>query len=318
MSTSEVTFSNRLVGIELEIPQFNHRLEAMEYDYNWKIENDGSIPNEGRELISPPIKGDNILTQITRFYGIAANAGIRTEHNTCGTHVHINAMDVYAWINEQEESESLDDRINEWGMAVSALSRLFVGPGRNGTRFARGGFAIRDSYPCIPGALKKSRRVEYPTLAIRENTFEFRIFPSTTRSDYTLARVAFCQAAGDWLFKNIQLTEATFNRRLRTLMAPIEGNAVFDKPELLQAALNELGVNPIWQVILMRIFNSFKEENRNTIPDLWHHERDRVRKQELARKKLVESFARSIDEYNTPRLVVDHIASSLSLELSYT
>lgn len=298
MSTFE--FSTRPVGIELEIPESSEDLLLLAEEFAWDVKEDGSIPEEGSEFVTPPIRGSKIPRQIKRFYDVCHDTRVNTEHSTCGTHVHVNAMDIYAYLNEHSESPDLETRVETWGMALSCLTRLFVGPGRNGTRFARGGFAIRDSYDCDPGSLKKSRREEYPTIAIRENTFEFRIFPSTTRGDFTLARIALCQAAGDWLFKNLQVPHDTFMENMSKLEAPLKETAVWDTPALLDDALNELGIKGTYHDILMSIFNRFKDGNLHTLPAIWLRERDLVRQQIVLRAKALEALAHTFDQCSVP------------------
>jgi len=306
---SPFEFSPRPVGIELEIPECCYELEGVMGDYHWEGKEDGSIPEDGREFVSPPISGKDILTQVKAFYDTCEAHEIKPEHNTCGTHVHINALDIYAFINKQKDPEELSRRVEEWGMVVAALSRLFVGPGRNGTRFARGGFAIRDSYNCDPGAMKKSRRVDYPTLAIREHTFEFRIFPSTTNASYTLARIAFCQAAGDWLFRNLKVQNTTFKRRLAILSKPLEGMDVFSEKDSLVAALQELNAFDKAQEVLLRIYENFRQGNKSVLPAIWLQERDKVRQDMKHRIAALQTLGAVIQTHSTPNPLRDWLLS---------
>jgi hypothetical protein len=308
----EFRFSNRQVGVELEIPEYAETLEALVKDHCWDMKSDASIPEEGVEAVTPPIYGDAIHAQITRFYTICEEAGVSTEHSSCGTHVHVNAKDIYSFIDQSPQKDELEDRVHKWGMAIAALSRLFVGPGRNSTRFAAGGFAIRDNCD-DPLVLKKLRRIDYPTVAIRYNTFEFRIFPSTTNVSYTLARAAFAQAAVDWIYKHLKLTANTFRRRLAVISAPLDSEEAFTNADTVRASLVELGVNPAAIEVLMGIYAKFLPGNRVKLPAIWDEERNRVLALELMRSAYCDDFRVSFDRYNTPVPLVEYLARELSI-----
>ena len=300
-------FSNRLIGVELEIPEYNHRLGVEMERRGWSVKDDGSIPSEGREFVSQPIKGRQIRSDLNAFYKWANEQEIRTDHPTCGIHVHINAGDIYDLLNSVTGSDlaTMENRVHEWGMTMSALSRLFVGPVRNGTRFARGGFAIRSSYYCDPKALKRLRRQTYPTIAIREGTFEFRIFPSTTNAAYTIARAAFCQASGDWLLKNMQLTENTWNRRFAVLCAPLVDEVALVNAEVVKDSLVSLGIVGATLDTLMLIYMHFREGNKTILPSLWQNEREIVRQQEATKRTLRDSVCDALTFYHTPENLLD-------------
>jgi hypothetical protein len=302
------------VGVELEIPEYAETLEALVEECDWEMKSDASIPEEGVEAVTPPIHGSAIREQITRFYTICKEAGVSTEHSSCGTHVHVNAQDIYAFIYQNPQKKELENRAHEWGVTVAALSRLFVGSGRNGTRFAAGGFAIRDncSDP-LPIVLKKFQHVDYPTVAIRRNTFEFRIFPSTTNVNYTLARIAFAQAAVDWIYKHLKLTANTFRRRLAVISAPLDGKEAFIKADTVRASLVELGVNPAAIEVLMGIYAKFLPGNREKLPAIWDEERTRIFALELMRSAYCDDFRVSFDRYNTPVPLIEYLARELSI-----
>lgn len=311
MSTSldpqQYEFSKRPVGVELEVPMHYDDLDEEMESRGWDLHDDGSIPQSGTEFVSPPMVGKRIQLDIEAFYRVAKALRSKTEHTSCGVHVHINAVDIYDYISAHEEPSDvlmLEDRVHEWGMVISALSRLFVGPGRNGTRFARGGFAIRNSYPCDPPALKKLRRIEYPTVAIRENTFEFRIFPSTNRGDYTVARAAFCQASGDWLMKNIKLVDGTWKRKLASLIAPIDMERGLADSEVVSASLEALGLSGDYLDTLMSIYLNFRVGNASVLPALWLNERDVVKRQEKQRRECLDALRAAFEEYKTPQELI--------------
>jgi hypothetical protein len=313
MATSlEFNFSRRPIGVELEIPEYTDTLQELVDDHHWDMKDDGSIPDEGVEAVSPPLRGNAIREQITRFYTICKDEGISTEHYSCGTHVHINAKDIYAFIDRSPKKDELEDRVHEWGMVIAALSRLFVGPSRNSTRFASGGFAIRVSAH-TPSVLKKLRSIDYPTVAIRYNTFEFRIFPSTTNMNYTLARVAFAQAAGDWIYKHLKLAATTFRRRLAVISAPLDGEESFTDAGTVRAALIELGVDPTAIEVLMGIYAKFLPGNRETLPALWDAERNRILALERERRTYYDGLRGSFDHYNTPQPLVEYLTRVLAI-----
>jgi len=313
MSTpDEIRFSSRPVGVELEIPEHTGGLEVLVRDYGWEMQQDDSIPGEGVEAVTPPIHGDAIREQINRFYSICKRAGVSTEHYTCGTHVHINAVDIYSFVGQSPKKEELENRVHEWGMVVAGLSRLFVGPRRNGTRFASGGFAIRGNHS-DPPALKKLRRINYPTLAIRDNTFEFRIFPSTAEVRFTLARIAFCQAAGDWIYKHLKLSVTTFQRRLAVISAPLDSPEAFMNAEIVRTSLTELGVDTNAIEILMGIYAKFLPGNKECLPALWEAERNRIIRMECDRRAYIEGFQASFERYNTPQILVEFLTRELEL-----
>ena len=300
------SFSNRFVGVELEIPQDHHRLCHEMEDRNWNIHDDGSIPEDGGEYVSPKMAGDKILNDISMFYSIAAQEDIRPEHHTCGMHCHVDARDVFQKVNagaSKEEIRLREDRVRDWGTAVSALSRLFVGPSRNGTRFAAGGFAIRSSYNCEPAALKKSRRVEYPTLAIREETFEFRVFPSTTVRDYTLARVAWAQACVDWLHKRMHQADSTWRPSFRKFIKPLKDNAALQDLNVMLPLWEEIGLCEDAQQVLMSIAQKFQVPNRAVLPGIWQRERDLIIEQEQHLQVITDTMVEAVRRYNTPDLL---------------
>jgi hypothetical protein len=308
----EFNFSSRPVGVELEIPEYTEALEALVKDHYWDMKGDASIPEEGVEAVSPPLRGNAIREQITRFYKICKDDGISTEHHSCGTHVHVNAKDIYAFVDQHPKKDELEDRVHEWGMVIAALSRLFVGPSRNSTRFAAGGFAIRDNGN-DPLVLKKLRRIDYPTVAIRYNTFEFRIFPSTTNMNYTLARIAFAQAAGDWIYKHLKLTATTFRRRLAVISAPLDGEESFTNADTIRASLTGLGVDPAAIEVLMGIYAKFLPGNRGNIPALWDAERNRIIALERERRTYHDGFRVSFDRYNTPQPLIEYLTRELAI-----
>ena len=301
------SFSDRCVGVELEIPEDCPTLRRRMEDREWSIHDDGSIPDDGNEYVSPKMQGDTIREDVTEFYRIAADREIRTEHQTCGVHCHIDARDIFRAINaatDGQRTRVIEDRVKEWGMAVSALSRLFVGPSRNGTRFASGGFAIRGSYNCDPIALKKSRRVEYPTVAIREETFEFRLYPSTSVANYTLARVAWSQACVDWLHRRLDQSERSWKASLRRFTKPLENYAALQDLSVLTPLWDEIKLCEDARTVLLSIATKFQVPNRSVLPGIWQRERDAIMEQEAHARAISTAMVDSVARYAPPSRLI--------------
>ena len=87
---SELMLDNSHVGIELEVEGIDHT-EKLAY---WQIEQDGSLRDNGKEFISRPIAGADIIAAITELCNLinknkSASINIRTS-----LHVHLDVSDV--------------------------------------------------------------------------------------------------------------------------------------------------------------------------------------------------------------------------------
>jgi hypothetical protein len=245
-----IEFSGRFIGVELEIPKNNPLLESHMKALDWKTPFEAAIPREGKEYVSPKLKGREIFDQISLFYDLLKECNLDIEHYTCSTHVHIDATDIYplAWQNPGREANIL-----QFGNQISKLCRLFVSLERNKTAYALGGCGIRMNRPGPP-VCRSAPCLHHPVVCLRNETFEFRLFPPTNDPEYLLARVAFAQATIDCLFRNLD--------------SPPEIPASFEDSGLLKI-LDILNLSDNIKRLLVTMFRQYKSDNIQLVPKIW-------------------------------------------------
>lgn len=116
----------RDAGVVCYPEEYNHRPSN-----SWKLVTDGSLANysHGRELVSPPLRGEAGFDQVRRACGVLKTAGCKVTKK-CGMHVHIGAR-----------TESVDFFKNVVHLYKSAETAIdsFMAPSRRGSSadFAR-------------------------------------------------------------------------------------------------------------------------------------------------------------------------------------
>lgn len=208
--TDFARFSERPVGMEIETGQGGRTTKVLRWlNKNlpeWGMMGDGSLCEGGYEYVSCPMTGNVIEDSYRGFARAMMDREVTVEHQRAGYHVHVNAKDIYDYIGKLQndgksrEADACEDMMQKWGTLMIALSSEMVAPWRRQSCFCQGAFGYRASKGGYPRQLKKARGVSYPPVAIRQNTLEFRIFPSTANIDWHLARTEMAQKSVDFLF----------------------------------------------------------------------------------------------------------------------
>lgn len=213
-------FSERVVGLELETGRRgNHRdfIRAVVETQmtTWGAKSDGSLRDGGYEFVSPPMSGNVIEHDYLQFVRIAKDHDVNLECKHAGYHVHVNAKDIYRHIrvlySSQEteaEADKREDIILSWGGIIEGVVQEYVSLNRRHNDYCNGDFGTRGCQQ--HDSLAKVGGSNYPAVAVRDNTFEFRIFPSTYCMNWHLARIEFSQKSVDFLYK--LLTQRTVSR----------------------------------------------------------------------------------------------------------
>lgn len=311
-------FSVRTVGVEMETGSGADGQRFLQdfftYLPGWGVKSDGSLRNGGREFVSPPIGGAFIQGDLERFYAMANHHGVNVRDQHAGGHVHVHAGDIYERVTtayrdamtEQGKSlyasrslqdavkyadpasravnfrekairrvELLEDTIQEFGNSITDLVRQIVGRARLENSYCRGDFAIRGN---VHRALMKAKEGGYPAVAIRDHTFEFRIFPSTQNVEDHLAKIELVQKSVDWL----ATVAAEPNSKIRAKMLKAFREMVDKRTiEKWDEIAGLFGISPESLTMLKSLFNAHGA-------DFWRWNEQQVerrRQEELRRQE---------------------------------
>ena len=201
-------FSCRNVGIEFEMGNKSNSLSmAMRSvkstikvggmnNSTWNFKGDGSISDLGGiEFVTPPMCGEAISREVSTFYAECAKHGVQMNHRKLGSHVHVDATDIWDAIFDKPTI------VLRWAAIAVPLVRFCVHEDRANNQYCGGGFNFRGGPPTHNPKQAKYGGTTYPTIALRHNfhTLEFRIWPSTPVISRMLARVELSQRLVDWL-----------------------------------------------------------------------------------------------------------------------
>lgn len=239
VGTSFARFSARPVGLEIETGQGGRKTKVLRWIKNnlptWGMTSDGSLVDSGYEYISGPMSGDIIEGSYKAFASAMIEKEIAVEQAKAGYHVHVNAKDIFKLIKDLQdagknaEADVCEDLMQAWGDAMVSFSRTLVAPWRRQSYFCIGNFGYRSSKGSFPRYLKKAKGSSYPPVAIREQTLEFRIFPSTANIEWHLARIEYSQKSVDLLFAAmVDSAKADSLGRLILALGGLTGQAKID------------------------------------------------------------------------------------------
>jgi len=233
MGTDFSRFSKRPVGLEIETGQNGRKTRVLRYlNRNlptWGMMSDGSLCEGGYEYVSSPMTGNLIEDSYKGFIKAMEEADVTVEHPRAGYHVHVNAKDIYGFIenlrseSKTAQADTCEDIMQRWGKVMIGLSQSIVAPWRRNSNFCQGNFGYRSSKGQHPSCLRKASGSSYPPVAIRQHTLEFRIFPSTANVEWHLARIEFAQKSVDLLWEAMQDTAAA--EKLTRMFRAMEGLA---------------------------------------------------------------------------------------------
>lgn len=231
-------FSKRPVGLEIETGVGGNKVKVMRWlkanQPKWGSTADGSLCQGGWEYITSPMTGDAISNAYKTFATALIEREVAVEHQKAGYHVHVNAKDIYSYIDRLQRQNDpkanvCEDMLQAWGQCITNLSKTLVAPWRRDAYFCSGNFGYRSSKGDYPRHLKKIVGSSYPTIAIRKPTLEFRIFPSTANLDWHLGRIEFSQKSVDLLFAAMQDDAQAQNlSRFVQAMTSLTGQAKVD------------------------------------------------------------------------------------------
>lgn len=199
-------FSLRTVGIEIETGRgatsrsFSESFARLRH---WGYKEDGSLNSGAMELVSPPLGGDKITTELAQVYDMLRREGVDMTDSAAGCHVHVDYRDIRSKIIAADISgdETPSDQFLEWGNNMTDMVRLLVSRGRAKNTYCSAEFGTRNYNEVEPQVRKKLPDSGYSAVAVREATVEFRIWSVTGDSAVTQARAEFCQKSVDYLSK---------------------------------------------------------------------------------------------------------------------
>lgn len=186
-------FTLRPVGLEIETGHGGSSRDFLAgLPDGWGVHADGSLHDDAMELVSPPIAGNCIERDLRQIYRRCAKYDVSLQDNRAGFHVHVNARGIYGAIAYAgpRSGDRRESRAMQWGEAAVYICRQFVSIARMSNAYCAGGFAIRG---CGHYSLKKCPGHTYPTVAVRDSTIEFRLWPSTNNIEFHLARIELSQ-----------------------------------------------------------------------------------------------------------------------------
>ena len=208
--SSFARFSNRPVGMEIETGSGGRKLSVYRWLNrelpSWGAVSDGSLPSDGYEYVSNPTTGNKIGDNYKGFISAMLAQEVEIEHQRAGYHVHINAKDLFGHIEglsrtNPDKADRAEIMLQDWGKAMVEFSKEMVAPWRRGNHFCNGEFGYRSSKGNHPRFLRRATGSNYPAIAIRMETLEFRLFPSTGNQEWHLTRTEVAQKAVDFLYK---------------------------------------------------------------------------------------------------------------------
>lgn len=201
------SFTLRTVGVEIETGEGatdSAFASCFEDSYrHWGYKGDGSLDEGGMELVSPPLGGDTIISEIKGVYRMLNNYGVDMSSEAAGCHIHVDYRDVRTKLVDCKENSKHDpgDLFLEWGTLMTEMVRFLVPRDRAINRFCAGNFGTRCDYEVAPKIQEKVGYTGYAAVAVRERTIEFRIWGVTSVPEITLARAEFSQKSVDFLAK---------------------------------------------------------------------------------------------------------------------
>ena len=210
-------FTIRTVGIEIETgtgatkPAFADALYSK--FPNWGNKDDSSLSCGGRELVSPPMGGDRI-EQVTGVYDLLHRHHVDMEDEDAGCHIHVDFRDCKELLHEEYDREMtrkvpIDYRRNTflfWGNQAVRAARRLVEPGRAANHYCASPFGFRESYERSDALRNKLAETGYASVAVRQDTLEFRIWSVTGNADLSLARLEFSQKSVEYLRRMLATT----------------------------------------------------------------------------------------------------------------
>jgi hypothetical protein len=211
--------------------------DDFQYDYEklfdrWGYKEDGSLNDGGMELVSPPLGGSEIATQIPGVYRLLRKWGVDMEDNSAGCHIHVDYRDVREFLFQQDltGNEKPSDCFVLWGNQMTNVVRRLVSRSRaEHNQYCNASFGLRYDGEGNTTLHKKVENTGYAAVAVRAKTIEFRIWSVTDSADTTLARVELCQKSVDYLSKWIHAknhkTRLMYERRFTRCVASfLRGN----------------------------------------------------------------------------------------------
>lgn len=202
--SGKVNFSNRLVGIEIEM--INNRTSPINnyIPRNWRRVHDGSLNENGVEFISPPFSGDEDLVKQLSAIECGFEKSCSYVDESCGLHVHVDTRDFTheQLFNLYHVCHSIED----WVYSI-------VIPSRKQSKFSEpldfniestlqdtiyGSYLLdksvikRDKYQCPRYKWANFHSVFY------RGTIEFRCHHAVTSAEKIYNWAYFCQALVDY------------------------------------------------------------------------------------------------------------------------
>ena len=202
-------FSMRCVGYEFEwhdgAKNVDMQLEMLTKYPSFGMDEDGSIRSEsGLEYVTSRMGGSCIDEVVREMYALAKKFKVNTQHPSCGLHIHVDTRDMYRELNalwsttlnsDARLAKKYESNFVAYGDAMVKLCRKFVLPNRVDNQFCYGGFALRaksgHTHPSFK--TRNLKRINYPAIAVREQTIEFRLWPSTLDREFVIARTELSQ-----------------------------------------------------------------------------------------------------------------------------
>ena len=214
--TNFTRFSKRPVGMEIETGDGGRKTSVYRWLNknlpNWGAVSDGSLPSGGYEYVSNPMTGNKIEENYTGFASAMIAQEVEVEHQRAGYHVHVNAKDLYQHIErlystDQSKADKAELMLQDWGKAMIPFLKELVAPWRRDNHYCNGTFGYRSTKGSYPRYLRRAQGSGYPALAIRMETLEFRLFPSTGNMEWHLTRAEVAQKAVDFIYNAIKLED---------------------------------------------------------------------------------------------------------------
>lgn len=211
------------IGIEIEGHNIGRELRDWALrELSWNTVGDGSVRgNSPCEVLTNAMEGAEAEEKIRKFYKKADGRNI--QHQSAGAHINIDndsLIGAVAFMTEEfNESKSRSTPmaiLKRYMGGCLGLVRACVASQRRTNHFCSGGFAYRakDASAAKQKAKLSINDVGYPTIALRKNVFEFRIWPSTSNVEVLLARMEMSQ-------KIIAYMNGIFYEYIRTIVDPM-------------------------------------------------------------------------------------------------
>lgn len=212
-----IRFSKRLLSVEVEtggvtsnsvwheygckLSEANANPEIMSRlfgQWPYSAKTDGSLENGARELLISKVQAGLVEPAIEFLWDMLKSLKIPIESFRAGHHMHIDARDIYKFIVNNSTSNS-EKRVTGTNLFKAFLSdnmnliRFYVSRARFTSVYCSGGVATRGGHGGPSGIATYVGSRDYPTIAIRTETVEFRLWPSSDSVANTLARAELSQ-----------------------------------------------------------------------------------------------------------------------------